>query len=143
MNIKAKDKDEAQLIASDTLEAISYGVTEGHLMSFKDKVDSEIKKISWVPHFKDDKIVRGCLSRLIAENIPIPLDTILYDNPTEGVYIFCGKDINGKNVAFDFHHNESTDTYIPCLTIDSKVIFYNTCLEMTTDWHKHDMIKFE
>jgi len=90
----------------------------------------------------NDEVLQVCLSKLEAENIVVPTDIVLYDNPTEGVYMFLGK-INDNNIAFDFHYDDNKHDYIPCLTIDSNVILYNTCREMANNWHRHDMVQLK
>ncbi|MDF2879452.1 MAG: hypothetical protein K0R54_9 [Clostridiaceae bacterium] len=82
-----------------------------------------------------------CQDKLKSENILVT-DLSICDEPTDRVYVFFGKDNKGRDVAFELsEHNDLPYIFIPCLTIDSKVYFYNTFTELSKYWREHDLIK--
>ena len=90
----------------------------------------------------EDKALIAGKEKLTAEGIIIT-DLKLVDNPTPGVYVFTGQESEGKLIAFDLSEVEDTGVFIPCLTIDSEVYFYNTMSELARHWHKHDIISWQ
>lgn len=83
--------------------------------------------------------IQAACDKLAAEGIKIT-DLTLVDIPTQGVYIFKAKDMQGNNVAFDLSEVADTKVFTPCLTINSEVLFYNTMTELSKYWHQHDLI---